>query len=527
MIRWALALALLPACDAPSDAAPSDAAATDATPIDTATPDVVLDAEPPDAAPRPYPAPEGWTPNRGPGGPAVAFPEEALYQNCAFLDPPDDELHHRNLVVMYDGLLLMPWAPEIGLKGGLTFYDISDPCHPTLAGHGTTDLMRESHAIGFSHLNGAWAVVTHNERLLEGGVLFWDLSDTRTPTVASALKFEEHLYPDAYARVVLSVAWQVPYVYVAGADNGIYIVDATDPRAPELVGRHVFEPTLRAGQVKAVGNLLVVTAAEGTRTALLDISDPARPQPIPGGDFITRDAEGTPRESYFSNLEGGLVYYARKDGGGGLMVYDVRDPTRPAFVGGLPSDGNGGYVFLHEGFAHTGESNFAGIYDVRDPTAITEVARLDLPGDLDTATPIGNVVVLSVDDKAEDDHGSAVAPWRTEPDRTPPAVTWAWPPAGAVNLPLTSRFGVTFGESVDARSAWAGSVRLYEADREPGLGRVEGHVSAQENVVNFWPALPLKPGTRYRLEIPAGGVVDYNGNPVAEPFSATFTTVGD
>ena len=45
----------------------SDGALTDATPIDTATPDVVLDAEPPDAAPRPYPDPEGWTPNRGPG----------------------------------------------------------------------------------------------------------------------------------------------------------------------------------------------------------------------------------------------------------------------------------------------------------------------------------------------------------------------------------------------------------------------------------------------------------------------------
>ncbi len=327
--------------------------------------------------------------------------------------------------------------------------------------------------------------------------------------------------------MVLSVFWQAPYVYVAGADNGIYVVDATDPRNPVLVHQESFEPTLRAGQVKVVGNLLIVTAAEGARTVLLDISDPGRPQPIPGGDFVSVDRDGTPRESYFSNVGGpGYIYYMRKDSGGGPIVYDISDPTRPRFVGDLPSNGNGGYVSVHEGFAFTGESRFSAIYDVRDPTAITEVARLDLEGDLDTATPIGNVVVLSVDDEPVDDEGSAIAPWTNDPDSTPPVVTWVWPADGASGLPPSSRFGLFFSEQIDVKSAWAGSVRLYESDRDPALGRVDGYVSAQENVVNFWPTQPLRAGVRYTLEVPAGGIVDFNGNPLAEPFVAHFDTGG-
>ena len=127
-------------------------------------------------------------------------------------------------------------------------------------------------------------------------------------------------------------------------------------------------------------------------------------------------------------------------------------------------------------------------------------------------------------DKAERDQGSAVAPWTAEPDTTPPRVTWVYPSDGATGLALTSRFGLSFNEMVDPGSAWVGSIRLYRADLSPDEGRVDGYVSAQENIVNFWPAEPLAPNTQYTFEVPAGGIVDFNGNPIAEPFTATFTT---
>ena len=46
------------------------------------------------------------------------------------------------------------------------------------------------------------------------------------------------------------------------------------------------------------------------------------------------------------------------------------------------------------------------------------------------------------------------------------------------------------------------------------------------DIVNFAPAGPLKPGTEYTLELPAGGIRDYNDNAMAEPFTMTFKTVG-
>lgn len=501
-----------------------DRGAPDALALDGALPDMM----PPDMAPppRPYPAADEWTPNRGPGGPARAFGPEELFQNCTFVDVgPDDRTDHRNTVTMYDGYLLMPWAPEFGRSGGLTFFDISDPCAPEVVGHTYTELMRETHTIGFSHIGGAWTVTTHSELLVHGGLLFWDISDSSAPAVVGQIKFEDHRYPDAYARVVLSAFWQAPYVYVGGSDNGVYIVDAEDPRNPTLVNQYRFEPTLRAGQVKVIGNLLAVTSAEGTRSVLLDISDPAHPQPIPGGDFLTLDTDGNPREAYFANMGDGRLYYARKEGGGGLFVYDIHDPSNPTKIGDYQSDGNGGYVFVKGDHAFTGESNFAVMYDISDIGDIQEVARMDLEGDLDTATPIGNVVVLSVDDKAVVDQGTAVAPFAEMPDAEPPVVTWVWPADGATHLPLTSRIGVSFDEFVDARSAWAGSVRVYEQGSDPALTRVDGHISTQERIVNFWPVEPLKPGTTYVFEVTAGGVVDFNGNAIAETFTSTFTTV--
>ncbi len=451
---------------------------------------------------------------------------------------------------MFDGYLLMPWAPEQG-GGGLTFFEFDDPCNPVAIGSGFSRMMREPHSIGFSSMGGRWAVVDELGGIIKQngvGVEFWDISDPTSPVAVSQIEFEGTIYPDAYARVTLSVFWQGRYVYAAGADTGIWIVDATDPRAPVLVGNHQFEPVMRTGQVQVIGNLMVVTTAEGARTALLDVSDPTSPQPIAGGDFQAVDSTGTPREAYFTNTTGGYVFYARKEGGGGVFIMDIHDPSNPTFAGDHVSDGNGGYVFVKGDLAFTGESSFAAIYDISDMSSISEVARFPAdpepmpgppdkrtkcndepdyyPGDLDTATPIGNVVVLSVDDRACDGRASAVVPWSGEVDVTAPSVTWSWPSDGATELALTSRVGVTFDEFVDVKSAWEGSVRLYKTGTNPDETRVPGVVSAQESIVNFSPNCPLEPNTGYTFEISAGGITDFNRNPVAAPFTISFTTAG-
>jgi hypothetical protein len=207
-----------------------------------------------------------------------------------------------------------------------------------------------------------------------------------------------------------------------------------------------------------------------------------------------------------------------------VIVYDVRNPSAPTFAGAIASDGNGGYVFVKEGFAFTGESGFAAIYDVRNLSAITEVTRLALTGDLDTNVPIGNVVVLSVDDGANTDQGSSVIPFALAPDARAPSVAWTWPESGATGLRTTSRIGIAFDEAVDVRSAFPGSVRLYRSGGTPNEGRVAAVVSAQDTIVNVTPRCPLEPNTDYTVEIVAGGIVDGNGNALTDTTTLTFRT---
>ncbi len=485
-----------------------------------------------DHPPDPYPEPDAFPPNNGPGGPTRDFAADQVGVECAVLDGGmdgdigDAEIHdtfdHHNLVVMFDGYLVMPWAPEYGINAGVTFYDFSDPCAPTAVASVKGDEMRESHSLGFANIDDRWYMVTNQMTGLlgDGGIMFWDVTDPADIKVVSKLELPGFLYPDAYQRVTLSVFWQAPWVYVAGADNGLYVVDASDPLNPVLAKQHKFDPVLRAGQVQAVGNLLMVSAAEGKRTALLNIARPDFPQPIAGGEFAVT------RESYFSNIGGGYALYAPKEGGGGILIYDIHDPQQPALVADYSSGGNGAYVFVKDQYAFVGESSFATIYDLTDITAPKEAQKLDLEGDLDTITPIANVAVLSVDDKADKDRGSIVVPWREGADVELPVVTWVYPPDGAADLAVFSRIGVTFNEFIDVKSAWAGSVRLYETDTDPALTRVDGHVSVQENIVNFSPKQMLRPGTSYTLEIPAGGIRDYSGNVLAESFKSTFKTAG-
>jgi hypothetical protein len=478
--------------------------------------------------PNPYPEPDAWGGTTGPGGPTVSFTPDQLYEHCAYLDGGvDDVTDHHNLVVMFDGYLMMPWAPEWG-GGGLTFYDIADPCDPLTVGYGYSIKMRETHATGFAQVGDSWYAVVNQIGMqflgLTGGMQIWDVGTIATPTVAADLELPGFLYPDAYARVTLSVFYQAPWIYAAGADNGVYIINAEDPHNPVLAKQHNFHPTHRAGQVQVIGNLLMVSAAEGPRTVMLDVSVPDNPQPIAGGDFLIRDSQDQPRESYFSNWSAGYGFYALKDGGGGVLIYDLNDPSNPTFYGENKSGGNGGYVFAKDNLAFVGESSAARIYDWSDPNDISIVAVMHLTGDLDTITPIGNIAVLAVDEGADPKQATAMAPYAEEPDSSPPYVNFVWPPDGAEDIRLSSRFGVSFNEMVEPKSAWEGSVRLYETGTDPAYTRVDGWISTQESIVNFAPKQPLEPGTSYTFEITANGIVDYNHNPVQETFTASFTT---
>ncbi|HNC94553.1 MAG TPA: Ig-like domain-containing protein [Myxococcota bacterium] len=460
----------------------------------------------------------------GPGGPQSSFTSEQLLLPCAALTGGEEDVEHHNLVGIYDGVLWLPWAPESG-KGGLTSYDFSDPCNPVKLGEAYSEWMRESHTLGIGEVDGRrYLAVDMHVSGTEGGIGFWDITDATAPVWVSALNLPGYAYPDAYFRVALSTFWQGDRLYVAAGLLGVFVVDVSDPAHPSILNQ-VQEVAFMAGRMQIVGNLAFGASAGVPRSLLWDLSDPDDWDLL--ASFDTVDPEGAFHPYYFSNWSGPYALFARKDGGGGPVVYDISVPETPVALGAaVAPDGDGGYVFRQEDLLFQGESNFGAIYDFSDPTTPTPISRLEMKGDFDTLTPIGNVAVASVDEKGDPGLATLVFPWATEPDAVGPTVGYFNPTDGAIFQASTSRIGLSFDEQIEAASVHPGSFRLWNATTGK---RVSGRYYTQEALVNFVPDEALE-GT-YLVEVPAGGITDLSGNPTAETlrwrFSTTESVQGD
>ncbi len=500
----------------------------------------------------PFPAADAWGPTTGPGGPTRTFTEAELFTSCGWLQgDAAHESDHHNLVVMYDGYLVMPWAPEDGpfrmprtegaplpspfapgeeplpdgiYGGGITLYDISDPCSPVKVGEAWSPWMRETHAMGFETVDGCdYMAVDYLDLDGTGGVGFWDITDRAAPFWASQVAVPNHKYPDSYTRLTLSNFWQGRYVYAPTSVLGVAVVDAADPLHPTIAGNILFDGPMTVGMFHMWGNRAMASSAGVSRVVLLDTSDPLVPQPILGGDFNTYDSAGALTAFYFSNVGVNYGLFARSTRGGGPVVYDLTNMSPPTFVSNVTTEGgDGGYIFQHNDFLFQGDSNFGSVYDFADPTAPTEIGRIFMKGDLDTVTPLGNVAFVSVDEKGNPGQATGVFPWSTELDTTAPMAGMTSPEDGAKGQALTSRVGVVFDEMIEPRSAFTGSFRVADPDGQP----VPGVYNVQENIVNFSPDEPLLPGSKYTVTLKAGGLVDYSGNALAADVSFSFTTVG-
>ncbi|MBN8610956.1 MAG: Ig-like domain-containing protein [Deltaproteobacteria bacterium] len=455
------------------------------------------------------------------------FLESELGLACAggFLDGGETDRDHHNGVFVSHGLLFMSWAHQDG-GGGVSAWDIADPCAPVLIGQTTDTTIRETHATGQARIDGRDYLVTAS---LEG-VMFWDVTDPSAPErIVDMTLPGVSSEPDAYMHVVMSVFWQAPYVYVGAADNGVFVLDASDPHMPRLLTQWVPDPRFRVGGVHAIGNLLAVIATEGGRTTLYDVSDPIIPRAIPGGTWtlinhdVDRRGRPIPRLAYMGHMNGNRMGYARRDLGGGFISYDITDPSMPTLLQSwnAPDMGNGGYVFFRDESAFVGESAYASELDLSGEQPV-EVRRYDIPGDVDFITPIGNIAYVSVDDDAIPGQATAAMPQATAPDAIPPSVNMVVPRDGETNVGLLSRVGITLTDFTDVASVHAGSFYVREVGTTAPL---EGTYSAQEGVVNFAPAAPLDAGTTYEIVVPAGGLLDAGGTAIASAFRSTFTTV--
>jgi hypothetical protein len=113
--------------------------------------------------------------------------------------------------------------------------------------------------------------------------------------------------------------------------------------------------------------------------------------------------------------------------------------------------------------------------------------------------------------------GTFIAVESTSPDTIAPRVNGIWPPDGMEVAP-TSAIGVSFTDQIELATVGPASFQVRDAEGNC----VSGTWGYLPTLVNFAPDGAFAPGD-YELVLPAGGITDLGGNPIAEDYVSSFT----
>ena len=234
-----------------------------------------------------------------------------------------------NSAILLNGYFVTLFAPDSGGgPGGFLVYDISNPRSIELVTKvfdpdGTTSDFREAHAFGVSIQDSKRFVSIHTGK----GIEIWDFTDVYKIHRVSKLALPHVDFGD-YSQVAWQLAWQAPYLYVAGANNGLYIVDTSDIRNPKLFdlgSRSNPIPVsklggFRIGPLFAAGNELFISSMDNTDgLARLDISDPLNP-------IIVNKIETLPKY-YAICYDGKRIFATVRGPEAQLYVYNIENDS--------------------------------------------------------------------------------------------------------------------------------------------------------------------------------------------------------
>lgn len=441
---------------------------------------------------------------QGPGLGNLTYTSNELFRPISVLRSPKG---HGN-VAMVNGYLMVIYSSDgtFPSDAGIDFWNVANPRSPVLAArheNANTHGLREAHGFGFS----TGSAGTHMVAQAHEGIQFWNVSNPLAITLINYLDLPGINAGD-YSGAWWTF-WQAPYVYVAGTGSGLYVVDATNPANPVLVKQMSTSQLggLIPAQTFAVGNLLVLTEAAGGDYATLDISNPTNP-------ILIQRLQG--RIGYSHLFAAGKIFTV--GGNGETPRLHIHNVTHQGIMSAAGVVGvglsNGGYASYQDGIIHAGFSDQYAKFQVATLTQLGIGSSGLASRDEDFAQVLGNLVFVG------DDHGvgSALIVHQTAPDTRGPDVHWVHPQAGATNVALTSRVGLSMSDNIDIASVNATTFMV----RPAGGQALAGKYSMQMGLVNFAPTAPLQPNTTY--EVVVSGMKDYVGN-AGGTFTSRFSTV--
>ena len=170
---------------------------------------------------------------------------------------------------------------------------------------------------------------------------------------------------------------------VADGDEGLRVIDVSDPTAPREIGS--LDTPGFVWSVAVSGNLaLVADWNEGLR--VMDVSDPTAPREIGSLD--------TPGFVWSVAVSGNLALVA--DGNEGLRVIDVSDPTAPRETGFVDTPGSARGVAVSGNLALVADARESlRVIDVSDPATPREIGSVDTPGSARGVAVSGNLALVA------------------------------------------------------------------------------------------------------------------------------------
>jgi len=239
----------------------------------------------------------------------------------------------------------------------LDILDVSDISAPERVGRVTLPS-----AIRGIHVVDGYAYVADTD----DGLRIVDVSDPAHPMEIGFYK----------TRRTWDVYVEGRYAYLACFGHGLRIVDVSDPTQPVEIAS--YETGCVVNDVYVSGGYVYAVCWAGDDLHIIDINDPMHP-----AEVAVFDAEGGSNDVYVS---GNYAYLA--NGMSGLRIIDVSDPAHPAEIGFYDTPGNAFDVNVVGGYAYVADgSNGLRIIDVNDTSHPVEV------GFCDTLTGAGGVYV--------------------------------------------------------------------------------------------------------------------------------------
>lgn len=482
-------------------------------------------------------AAEARLPLQGPGLGNLTYTSAELFKPVSMITRvsgdvpatyPGRKDYGLNVGIMLNGYFLTSFAPDSGLgPGGFLLYDVSNPRAIVLVKkiyepEGRTKEFREAHAFGTAKIGGRQYVVVPSIK----GIEFWDFTDINNIQQVKKLSLPTVNGGD-YTNVAWQLWWQAPYVYVASANDGVYIVDASDPANAVIANRGAGKPNpvptgelggFRVGPIFTMGNHMVLTSMDNTDGfASLDISDPLNPKVL--------DTVGSNPNYYATCFDGRNLHASARGGGARMYSYDLSDRTQFVVEDNRLVIDEQLYCGTQDHYVFQGAQFKVHKVDVSNPLNHVEVGQGSLfatndpeysHSDHGQVAPMGNLLFIGNDHGS----GSGFIVHQTAPDTTPPAVKQTSPAHGAKQQALTSRIGVGLTDSIRPESVNSATFIV----RPVNGNTLQGTYSVQLGIINFHPAQPLSAGTSYEILLPAGGVKDYAGNGIATQYRAVFHT---